>query len=159
MVSVGIKMAGLCGYKDGLVSVGTKMAGQTSSCQEGSLAMWTENGSCCVGGSARVVFPRLSALFSCCSPIGFADFCEIILLIVMIALKDTVRDFSNLLRHELSPTRILKWPGRITCNTSRVCHVRHVVCGQTARYSLVHSSSSSSSSAFPSYISGFYHLW
>ena len=35
------------------------------------------------------------------------------------------------LRHELSPTRTLKWPGRkcvqITCNTSSAYHVQHVV--------------------------------
>ena len=40
------------------------------------------------------------------------------------------------LRHELSPTRTLKWPGRyreqITCNTSGAHHVRHVV-RQTVR--------------------------
>ena len=39
------------------------------------------------------------------------------------------------LRREPSPTRTLKWPGRnrmqITCNTSSVCHVQHVMLSAT----------------------------
>ena len=35
------------------------------------------------------------------------------------------------MRHELSPTRTLKWPGRIRvqimCNTSSAYHMQHVV--------------------------------
>ena len=44
-----------------------------------------------------------------------------------------IRDFFTIssLRREVSPTRILKWTGRIhvqiTCNTSSAYHVRHVV--------------------------------
>ena len=57
----------------------------------------------------------------------------IIMIMIIIAFRGAIRDFFNIssLRHELSPTRSLKWPGRnrgqITCDTSSAYHVQHVV--------------------------------
>ena len=61
----------------GLISVGMKMAGQANWCLEGSLAVWTGNGGCC-WGSVCIVFSHLSALSSCCYPVGFAGFCALV---------------------------------------------------------------------------------
>ena len=56
------------------------------------------------------------------------------LITIMITLQGANRDiFKTIssLRRELFPTRTLKWPGRnrvqITCNTSGVHHLQHVV--------------------------------
>ena len=55
----------------------------------------------------------------------------LIMMIIIIALKGAIFTISSL-RHKLSPTRTLKWPGcnrvQITCNTSSTCHVQPVVC-------------------------------
>ena len=61
---------------------------------------------------------------------------KILLIVIMIAIiiitfKGTIRFLTiSLLHRELSPTRMLKWPGRyhvqITCNTSSTYHMQHV---------------------------------
>ena len=57
-----------------------------------------------------------------------------IIVMIMVTLKGANQDFFTIssLRHELSPTCLLKWPGRnhdqITRNTSCAYHVLCVVC-------------------------------
>ena len=57
----------------------------------------------------------------------------VMIIIIIIAFKRAIRDFFTVssLRHEPSPTHMLKWPGRsrvqITRNTSSAYHVQHVV--------------------------------
>ena len=63
----------------------------------------------------------------------------IIIIIMIIVLKGAIRDLltNSSLRHELSPTRALKWPGsnrvQITCNTSGAHHVQQVICHMVRR--------------------------
>ena len=55
----------------------------------------------------------------------------IIIIIITITFEGAIRDVLQSARHESSPTRTLKWPGRnrvqIACNTSSAYHVQHVV--------------------------------
>ena len=60
---------GLCGYEDGWS--GQFVPGSVS-------AVWTGNGGCCYW-SVCVVFRRLSTVFSCCCPVGFAGFCALVI--------------------------------------------------------------------------------
>ena len=60
------------------------------------------------------------------------------IIIIIIALNGTVQDFtSSSLRHELSPTHTLKWPGRfhvqITFNTSSAYHMQDAACHMVGR--------------------------
>ena len=56
------------------------------------------------------------------------------MIMIIIALKGANRDFFTIfsMRRQLSATRTLKWPRRnrvqVTCNTSIVYYVQHVVC-------------------------------
>ena len=61
----------------GLVSVGLKMAGEANLRLKASQAVRAGNGGCC-WGSVCTVLPRLSALFSCCCPVGFTGFCALV---------------------------------------------------------------------------------
>ena len=67
LCTVGTKMTGLCGYQDGLCRYQDGWSGQFVA--GASLTVWTGNGGCC-WGSVCTVFPCLSALFSCCCPVG-----------------------------------------------------------------------------------------
>ena len=57
-----------------------------------------------------------------------------IMTILLIELKGTIEIFFTIssLHRKLSPTRMLKWPGRncvqIMCNTSGAHHMQHVMC-------------------------------
>ena len=76
--------------------------------------------------------------FFCCCCCHHPGDLLVITIMIIIAFKGAIRDFHNLLTApRFLSTRTLKWPGRssvqITCNTSSVFHVQHVVCHRGAK--------------------------